>query len=453
MATRQRLARVRLLSTAVATSILLGSLALAPPVMAAPDFQILISPTSKLLPRPGSVSFELNLGAIDGFDDPVAISVGDLPAGVTSVLSDDEVVPPAVVTLTLVAAADAEAGSFDLVVTAVGGGITHVATGAVNIDFGLVPKCVGYFDGTVTNLETGAPIPGVDVLGQTSDGNGHWGPLQVELGENNSPISMTFFVQPDGYWQTEASGTAYCDQTTTIDVELLPWHPAAVFGTVVEGTPDENDPSIVIPTGPALEGVNVSTQFYPGPPINTQDFSAPDGSYRIDLAHVNPGNEPVEDVPLSATLDGYWSRDHGSPSPIATFDVEADREVQVPEFGLVRQCTVAVSGSVVYADTGEPAADVLIDAAHEDEFKRTETDEEGRFSLPSVVLAYNNQPTDLGVSALATNFYFGDDETVPLTVCGVAIEVELVLLPRAFGSLEGYVFDEDTDEPVEGVFV
>jgi hypothetical protein len=447
--------RARLAVLAVIVVNLVASLGIATPALAAPDFQVLIEPDSQLLPPGGSVSFQIQVGSIEGFNQPVSLEVGPLPPGVASVLSQDEVTPPGTSTLTLIAAEDAETGSFQLSVTATSGAITHVASGSVTVDFGLVPICYGSLEGTVTDEETGAPIAGVTILGVLiTDANGHWGPYQAGLGTNNSPAFYSVRAQMAGYWDRSGDATAICDQTTRVDIQLLKMQPAAIFGVVVEAAVDPDDPTVVIPNGPAIEGVQISVQFFPDPPMFPVDTSAADGSYHIDLDHLNPDNQPLADVHLRAVLDGFWPRDFGAPSPLPIGDLAANQEKQVDPFGLVRQCTGSISGSVTYADTGEPAAEVTVTAGHLWEFKSTQTNALGEFSFPALLLGYNNQPVDFGVSAAGSDLYIGDSATVHLDACGEHGNTEIALKPTGpFGNLEGHVYDEDTGEPVAGVMV
>ncbi|HET8785489.1 MAG TPA: hypothetical protein VFM38_07640, partial [Candidatus Limnocylindrales bacterium] len=185
----------RTVTASIATAILITSGVIAPAavqtVRAAGDFQLLVTPAEQLLPPGGSVSFLVQVGSVGGFADEVALTVGTLPDGVTSQLSDDTVTPPATVNLTLIATEDAEVGAFPVVVTGTSGALQHTASGSVTVDIGLIPVCYAKIKGTVTDQTTGQPIEGVDLpnFDQVfTDAQGHYAFDQVGLGSNNAPL-------------------------------------------------------------------------------------------------------------------------------------------------------------------------------------------------------------------------------------------------------------------------
>ncbi len=242
---------------------------IATPALAAPDFQITINPASQSLSPGTSVSFVVGIGSIDGFSDPVDLSVSGLPPTVTAFFSPNPVTPPGNSFLTLSASEDAEDGTFPLTITATGGGITHVADGQATVDFGLIPICYGAFEGTVTDRETGLPIAGVRVWGSPevlTDDAGHYRIEHLALGENNSPTEyfLRATKEPE-YWWSDRQGILFCDQTTTVDFTMVRIRPARVSGTVFEGTVIPPDYDTVIPTTTPIEGVRVCVFDVPMP--------------------------------------------------------------------------------------------------------------------------------------------------------------------------------------------
>jgi len=206
----RRAATTRAWTTQVAAFFLglmaVGVAAPTPAAAAGPDFTLTVSPTTQTL-QPGSfVKFAVGVGAIDGFAEPVSLSVasdgpgGELPPGITGDFSPTSLVPPGTSFLTIAASDDAAAGSFGVVVTGSGGGITHTATGHAEVDFGLVPECHGAAEGFVTDRDTGDPIEGADVFGVSTDAAGHYF-VELPLGINNSPqeLDLTASKNPD-YW-------------------------------------------------------------------------------------------------------------------------------------------------------------------------------------------------------------------------------------------------------------
>lgn len=442
----------RLLSLSVAVASSLGVLWTPPAVLAASDFTLVVSPGSQQLPPGGAVAYQVEIGSIDGFSDPVSLAVGPLPAGVTPTLSADVVIPPGTATLTLSAAPDAQIGEFDLVVTATSGGLSHVASGTVIVEFGLVPLCYGYLQGTVRDSVTGAPIEGASVYGTTTDAAGRFGPEAVQLGEGNAPATTSVLAWRTGYWDSDILfPTITCGQTTSIDLLMLAWAPATVRGTVVVGSLDPDDPYTVIPDGPPIEGATFSVESFPRPTgAGESATSGADGAFVMELQHLGEDNAPL-DVTVTGGLDGYWWRGSATPSPIPVGTVSPGDDTSV-EIGLVPMCYGSISGRVVYGDTQAPGVGLQVQASQTWHRETVITDAAGEFSIPAAPLGYNNQPVEYGVSSSA-DLYFSDHDVASLGGCGSHAVVTLVLAPQSFGAVDGYVTDEDTGEPVAGVWV
>ena len=115
-----------------------------------PDFQLLISPQDQVLSPGESVTYEIAVLGLFGFDAPVTLEVLTLPAGVTAELSPSTVTPDGTSTLTVTASADAALGDYELVVRGTGGGKTHELRTSWSLNFGLTPICTGGIDGFVT---------------------------------------------------------------------------------------------------------------------------------------------------------------------------------------------------------------------------------------------------------------------------------------------------------------
>jgi hypothetical protein len=443
---------VALISAAV-----LGFAAIAP-VRAASDFQLLVTPSSLLLPPGGSVSFLISVGSVPvgDFTDPVLLSVDPLPAGVTSQLSTDTVTPPGTARLTLIASENAAVGTFDIVVRGVSGAIHHDATGSVTVDFGLVPICYASVEGTVTDRETGAPIEGVGVTFSNiaTDANGHYTAEHFGLGENNSPIEISGYASKFGYWQsTLQQGTLVCDQVTHINFTLLKWEPAHLHGIVVEGTTDPNDPNVVIPGDTPLGGVGVGIESFVG--SGGFDTSAAEGTFGFDLGHLGFENAPLTGTALSAFLDGYWVRNSSTPSPIPVGDIAPGDDPAVL-IGLVRQCTSEISGIVTYGDTKSPVAGARVRAFVPPGLytATVTTDANGVYDFTQVLLGYNNVPTDVFLdTSVDTGFYLPASGQTHFDGCGEHKLVSLVLPAVKFGAVQGHVTDVETGLPLAGVSV
>jgi hypothetical protein len=427
----------------------------------AADFQIVVSPPSQTLPPGGSVSFRIGIGAVDGFSEPVSLSVSGLPAGVTARFSVNPVLPSGTSFLTLTATSDATIGVFPLTVTGSGGGITHEATGLVTVDFGLIPICYGAAAGVVTDAGTGLPVAGVELsynggVVATTDGGGHYRVEHLVLGENNSPqqFSLGAVKDPD-YWQADQTGTAVCDQTAPVDFALVRVQPFRVSGRVVEGTLDPTDPTKVIPTSTPIEGANVQVLGI------DPDYSTPrlatgaDGRY--DITFRNSNNQPLtptlsaDDGQTQLARGGYWWRSLDLPRMTAGQPVTSD-------IALVKKCTGSIAGRVTFED-GRPASGIDVAAWVPGDWDSEEgtTDGEGKFSFPTLLLGYDNAP----ITYFVSNNHIGGSPSPPgydytlvstrFVACGDRNEVSLVLQPAPasyFGTIEGHVYDEETGAPV-----
>jgi hypothetical protein len=94
-----------------------------------PDFSISASPTSLTIQQGSSGSSTITINSINGFNQPVQLSVSGAPSGVTATLSPSQVTPPAggtaTSTLTVSVGATATPGSYTLTVTGTSGALTH----------------------------------------------------------------------------------------------------------------------------------------------------------------------------------------------------------------------------------------------------------------------------------------------------------------------------------------
>jgi uncharacterized membrane protein len=98
------------------------SLTLLPP----PNFSLTPSATSATVAQAGSTSIKLFTAVLNGFQSAVALSVSGAPKGVTASFAPASISVPGsgTSTLTLAAAPGTVAGSYNLTVTAIGGGLT-----------------------------------------------------------------------------------------------------------------------------------------------------------------------------------------------------------------------------------------------------------------------------------------------------------------------------------------
>ena len=95
----------------------------------APDFSISASPTSLTIQQGSSGTSTITITSINGFNQPVQLSVSGAPSGVTATLNPQQVTPPAggstTSTLTVSVAMSATPGSYPLIVTGISGPLTR----------------------------------------------------------------------------------------------------------------------------------------------------------------------------------------------------------------------------------------------------------------------------------------------------------------------------------------
>jgi hypothetical protein len=96
-------------------------------VSASPDFTINVNPASQTVSQGQTVSYSVNLAALNGFSSSISLSVSGLPSGANGVFSNPSGTPNFASTLTITLSSNVPTGSYTLTVTGSGGGVTHLA--------------------------------------------------------------------------------------------------------------------------------------------------------------------------------------------------------------------------------------------------------------------------------------------------------------------------------------
>jgi hypothetical protein len=91
-----------------------------------PDFTINTSTASQSVLQGQTVSYSVNVTALNGFNSPVSLAVSGLPSGANGVFSTPFATPNFASTLTVTLPANVSTGSFTLTVTGSGGGLSHI---------------------------------------------------------------------------------------------------------------------------------------------------------------------------------------------------------------------------------------------------------------------------------------------------------------------------------------
>jgi len=158
-----------------------------------PDFSISASPTSLSIQQGSSGSSTITITSINGFNQPVQLSVSGAPSGVTATLSPSQVTPPAggtaTSTLTVSVGATATLRSYTLTVTGISGALTHSTY--VSLEITAVPNqppnkptaASQYRSDGATVIPEGGTTPESTIVfkATVSDPNGDSVRLEIEL--------------------------------------------------------------------------------------------------------------------------------------------------------------------------------------------------------------------------------------------------------------------------------
>ncbi len=418
------------------------------------DFAILLASgdAGKTLVPGASNSFSVSVIGSGGFTHPVALTVEGLPPGITATWTNNPVTPTGIAILKLTASQNAANGSFPIVVTGTGGGITHTVDDSIEVAFGLIPICTTSVTGTVRDETTGDPIEGATVrigsLQTTTSDSGRYTLNNVPLGLNNAPRTHIVSSGKAGWFTKTTTTLAVCGATSTANLTLLARQTGRVSGRVVVGLADPNDHTPGRHVQPTNDPVPQATVHTVG--VGDTDADA-DGRYAMDLA-LSTGNTPA-DYTLLAHAPGYWDQ-----TKHVTVELGVPKTV---DFELVRTCTARVTGGVVrWRDTGEPAAGASVRLDHGITWNTAVADANGvyRFDL-DVLLGYNNSartfPLTSSVPDGAPFGATGERSDVYLEDCGDERGADLWLnRPSAnFGDVEGTLTDEETGAPLANAFV
>ncbi len=425
-----------------------------------PDFMLTVSPSTLAMAPGSSASFSISVTPLLSFSGSVNLSAEGLPMGVTASFFPATVTSSGTSVLVLTAGSDAATGSFPLNITGTGGGINHTTSGAIALNFGLVPICYGAFSGAVTDRETGLPVAGVPVDDALTNESGRYTLKNVPLGPNNAPATYTLFAAPQpnsAFWTGSASGTAICGVTTAVDLQVLRKKNGTVSGTA-QGK--DFATGQIVP----LAGAHVSL-FADG--LNYGTTTGKDGAYRSGQLQLNRDNAPATYF-VEVSADGYWTfRDY--------VRIQAGQDTEF-NATLLAQCTGSISGTVVYGNTLHSAANASVKAYQvvRDQYGFLETiiyenitDEAGKFSFPSALLGYNNGIGNYTVTAIKRTDESGysallmsKETSATLSGCGDGKSVLLELgasLPEGPPLyplwVQGHVYDQETGLPLAGVSV
>ncbi|MFC7370131.1 beta strand repeat-containing protein [Fictibacillus iocasae] len=316
------------------------------------------------------------------------------------------------------------AGTYSVTVTADGFGafaaVVSIVSGETTLLNPVLESDPGFITGTITNADTGAPLP--ETLVRIVDANGN---VIAELitdanGNFTSPGlaagSYTVVVINPDFLGEVVSVTVVSGQTETVNIALEP-NPGSLFGTVVNSE-----------TGEPIAGALV--EIFLGQNLITTVFTDAFGEFEVS-------GLPEAILTVTATAPGF---------AIDTEDVAVFAGQQSTVSLALLPNPATVSGFVI-TDTGAPVANASVRAINEagEIVQTATTDSLGRFTLT------NLPPGTLTIIAFAEGF---PSASVDVTLAqGEVLEgVTLVLSQEPVGTISGTITDVNGN-PVPGAVI
>jgi hypothetical protein len=195
-----------------------------------PDFKLSVSPTGRAVTAPGSASYTVTMTNQGGFNGPVTLSAGGLPAGATAAFSPNPATTASTLTITIGGSTPASTSQFT--VTGVNGSLSHAAQSTLVVTAASTyastimadgPNAywrLGETSGTVmvdstSNANNGSYVGGVTLNqpgGIVGDANGAVlldGSTGYGRAPNSSTLSLTGAVSVEAWvnWSATATST------------------------------------------------------------------------------------------------------------------------------------------------------------------------------------------------------------------------------------------------------
>ena len=416
------------------------------------DFDVLLGGESKTIVPGESNNFAVTVIGSESYSKTVTLEAFDLPAGVTATWSKNPVTPTDVSVLKLTGAANLQQGTFPVKVRATDtDGLVKTVTDEVKIAFGLIPICKGSVTGRITD-QTGAPVAGASASisyggSDTTDATGRFLIDEVALDFNNLPLQHTVSITKTGFWSKSATFTATCGGLPETDMQLLDVRTGTVKGKVIDKT-----------TKAPIDKATI-TEYICDPPYTScgSKVTATTGADGLFTRTPNLGTNNTETSwGGRAEAAGYWYLD--------AYTTIAENKESPIQYELLKKCSGKLKdGLVLDYDTKAPIKGAGVAIYANSEYTPdmvVQSDENGHFDVGKTVeLGYNNgtrqvraYPTPPASSPAGSTGYNG---YFTLSLCGQEASVTLYIkVPKPnYGTLEGKVVDETTNEPVPGVKV
>ncbi len=181
---------------------------------AQPDFRLTPAPSTVQIQAGKSAQVTVSVTLTNGFSSAIALSAGNLPAGLTAGYAPATLAAPGsgTSTLTLTAAATTAPGTYNVTVTAAGGGASHQSTIALTVTAAPFVK----IQASSSTVKVSAGAPG-SILATVSVGGGF--SAGVALSASNLPAGVTAGYAPASF---TAPGAGSSTLTLTASAAALP---------------------------------------------------------------------------------------------------------------------------------------------------------------------------------------------------------------------------------------
>ncbi len=400
------------------------------------DFGLQVLPGAVTLNPGGSASLQVNVISTSGFAQPVALSVPDLPAGVTAQFVPQTVTPNGQSLLTLQASQNAGKLNQPITVRGTAGPLVHDATGTVDVEFGLVPQCFTALNVHVVDDETGLPIPSAFVAAEHVHrrerrcADHEHRPAAGQPADQRVGLRFRGRLLPNGYARS-SSAAASCRHWT-----------CASFRFTRACWRDTSSSAPPTPTTTARAAAS-SPRARRSParrcciPLATTATSAGDGSYAIDNITMIGSNTPRRDL-TTITRDGYWTE-------ILPATVKPDQTTTL-DVALVPKCTGSADVRVLDQTTNKPIPDVAVSIYADNTFVSGTTGADGRVLIAKVPLGIRNSSVTQEADAQATfnGITVSGSTSISLFDCGSVGVGDLFLLKpvERHATVQGTVTDD-----------
>jgi subtilisin-like proprotein convertase family protein len=232
-----------------------------------PDFTLVATPGSQDICIPDNAVYEVAVGSISGFSDPVTLSAIDVPTGYSPGFSVNPVNPPGNSVMTLTGSGAAVAGSYDIIIQGVSLTSTHTTTVELNLFDAApgAPDLLAPTDGA-TDVTTQPMFEWTAVADATSyylevATDAAFTNLVYTANETGTSHTVTSSLEPDRryYWRVTASnacgdGAASSVFTFRTEATLTVCRQPAL---PIPDNPDVSDTMTITSTG-EIQDLNVS---------------------------------------------------------------------------------------------------------------------------------------------------------------------------------------------------